>query len=1066
MRRWCGAGTIVSILLGVAAAQQPPPPTAAQQRPVFRGGTHFVRVDAYPTQDGKIVEGLQAEDFEILEDGKPQKIESFDFLKFDTFTPDAVRRDPRSQRDGFDLAADPRYRVFVIAVDMAFAGATDIVYMQQPLVQFLQRMLGPMDLFGFITSRNSVKDLVLSQKSQVVESQIADLFRSMNIDKDDADELDGCPNGGALKGRHRADQTYTALEGLVQQLGSLRQERKNVVFVTNLLPRLGPDPKLLEAKGPLLPKAGITQGRVGIGDRNAPGAANDTFCTAEFQRLAMMDFDSRFRQLLRDARQENVSFYIVTPKGLQAPPMRKGTLVPGAMEAGTRANDTLLTLANETDGIAIVDTNDLGGGMKRIADDLAAYYVLGYYTTNTKFDGGIRSIKVQLKANGKAVRARRQYRAPTQAEITALAAGVGASSSSSPAAAVAAVPSPREAALVVLERANRPFAAYAAVAGKQMTVVAELSAASIQAGRWKDGADVDVVAAGADGTPMGTGRGRIEPGSYAAAIRLPLSALSWPARITVTLRGAAAAPADDWVRIEAPSGTLVGDAVAYRAGSRIAPRPVAGFEFARSERIRVEWPVLAALDRREVRLLDKSGRPLPVELPLAEDPATRAVVVEMSLSGLGHGDYLIELTAGSGSIVEKHLLAIDAKAETVLLAAVGAARRWQTGQPPPPTAAQQRPVFRGGTHFVRVDAYPMEDGKIVEGLSAEDFEILEDGKPQKIDSFDFLKFDTFTPEQERRDPVSQRAGFDMAADPRYRVFVIFVDLTFTLQRGPFAPVSSLPKIEQPLVDFLDRMLGPQDLYGFLTSRNTAHDLVLAQKSTVTRAQLLDLWRASAIDRDDADELNGCDCGQARDNPELCKAMIEKLKLRHRADATYTALHSLILELGSLRQERKNVIFASNILPRWRADDSILNQRGPAVPKVGITKGRIGEAGRDELGTSASQGYCASEFQRLANIDFDSRYRELLREARQENVAFYVITPAGLGAADGVCPRGQNETDDLVALANESRRPGHRRHQRPDRRDEEDRGRPRRLLRARLLRPTRSSTAASGHQGAV
>src|SRR6185295_5023754 len=115
-----------------------------------------------------------------LEDGRPQKIESFDFLKFDTFTPDAMRRDPRSQRDGFDLAADPRYRVFVIAVDLVFSGQTDIHYIQQPLVQFLQRMLGPMDLFGFITSRNSVKDLVLSQKSQVVESQIADLFRSMN----------------------------------------------------------------------------------------------------------------------------------------------------------------------------------------------------------------------------------------------------------------------------------------------------------------------------------------------------------------------------------------------------------------------------------------------------------------------------------------------------------------------------------------------------------------------------------------------------------------------------------------------------------------------------------------------------------------------------------------------------------------------------------------------------------------------------------------------------------------------------------------------------------------------
>ena len=71
--------------------------------------------------------------------------------------------------------------------------------------------------------------------------------------------------------------------------------------------------------------------------------------------------------------------------------------------------------------------------------------------------------------------------------------------------------------------------------------------------------------------------------------------------------------------------------------------------------------MLAALDRREVRLLDRTGKPLPVELPLSEDPATKAVVVEMSLSGLGRGDYLIELTAGAAGVTEKRLVAIRIK---------------------------------------------------------------------------------------------------------------------------------------------------------------------------------------------------------------------------------------------------------------------------------------------------------------------------------------------------------------------------------------------------------------------
>ena len=188
----------------------------------------------------------------------------------------------------------------------------------------------------------------------------------------------------------------------------------------------------------------------------------------------------------------------------------------------------------------------------------------------------------------------------------------------------------------------------------------ELSAASILAGKWKDGADVDIVAAAVNGEPVATARGKIEPGAFSTAVRLPIPTAP-PARLTVRLRAAGTPAADDWIVLEPSTGTLIGDAVAYRTGPRAATRPVATFEFARNERIRAEWPVLAPLDRREVRLLDRTGRPLPVELPLAEDPATKAVVVEMSLSGLGRGDYLIELTAGAAGVTEKRLVAIRIK---------------------------------------------------------------------------------------------------------------------------------------------------------------------------------------------------------------------------------------------------------------------------------------------------------------------------------------------------------------------------------------------------------------------
>jgi VWFA-related protein len=577
MSRLLASGILVSGLLGALAAQQPPspppqPPTAAQQRPVFRGGTHFVRVDAYPSQNGKIVEGLTAEDFEILEDGKPQKIDSLDFIKFDTLTPDAVRRDPQSQREGFDLAADPRYRLFVIYVDMSFSSSAgpfasipNLPHIQQPLANFLERIIGIQDLYGFLTSRSSVKDLVLAQKTMVTVEQINDLWRANTIDRDEADEvfLQCPPEFDGLKPRYRADHTYSNLRDLIYQMGSLRQERKNVVFISNLLPRWRADLNSLDSGTEPPPRIGGSEGRVVLDKRETSVSGKPSVCMMEKWRLMSIDFDARYKELLRDAKRENVSFYILTPGGLQAPATVAGT------RAVTAAYDDLRSLADETDGLAVVNTNDLNSGMKKIADDLAAYYVLGYYTTNTNFDGGLRTLKVRYKGTGRDIRARRQYRAPTRDEINTLAA----------------------------------------------------SAAGPGGGR----------GSGADAT---------------------------------SLRAAALAALDDPAhgrKVDLPARTLIGEPAVFRVAPRSAAQPVSILHFDRTDRVRIDWPILAPTDGRVLRMLDRGGRPLPVELPLTEDPDSRRLSLVFPLAAFSRADYIIELTVTAGSVSERRLLALRVK---------------------------------------------------------------------------------------------------------------------------------------------------------------------------------------------------------------------------------------------------------------------------------------------------------------------------------------------------------------------------------------------------------------------
>ena len=51
-------------------------------------------------------------------------------------------------------------------------------------------------------------------------------------------------------------------------------------------------------------------------------------------------------------------------------------------------------LADNTDGRAIVNRNDLAGGMKQIIKDASGYYLIGYSSTQAPTDGKFHEIKV------------------------------------------------------------------------------------------------------------------------------------------------------------------------------------------------------------------------------------------------------------------------------------------------------------------------------------------------------------------------------------------------------------------------------------------------------------------------------------------------------------------------------------------------------------------------------------------------------------------------------------------------------------------------------------------------
>ena len=92
LRPVAGAVVVVCAVAALAARQSSAP--QQQRPPVFRGESVLVTVDAYPQRDGRIVENLKAEDFQILEDGKPQSVESIEFVRVEPSLSESTRRDP------------------------------------------------------------------------------------------------------------------------------------------------------------------------------------------------------------------------------------------------------------------------------------------------------------------------------------------------------------------------------------------------------------------------------------------------------------------------------------------------------------------------------------------------------------------------------------------------------------------------------------------------------------------------------------------------------------------------------------------------------------------------------------------------------------------------------------------------------------------------------------------------------------------------------------------------------------------------------------------------------------
>ena len=662
--------------------QQPPP-----QPPPFRTGVNYVRVDVYPTANGQPVEDLRQEDFEVLEDKVPQKIDAFEHVKIRAAGPQDTRREPNTIEESRAMLEDPDARVFVIYLDFYHVEVAGSHRIRKPLVDVLDRSIGENDLVAVMTPEMGAKDLTFARKTKTIEGILTRYWPwgerdQINSKDPEDDQYRACyagsptpncpddPRGVAVEmiNRRREKRTIDSLQDLVRFLAGVREGRKAILAITDGWLLYRPDPNLARRLFCQVPGIADVHVDPGTGkittktDSTNPAGATMYACDADRMRLSQIDDEQEFRSILDEANRANATFYPIDPRGLAVfdtqivdpnDPFAPMTPPSVDMKLLNARIDSLRTLAGATDGVALVNSNKIEEGMMRVMSDLNSYYLLGYYSSG-KLDGKFHSISVRVKRPGVQVRARRGYLALTTAEATSLTAAA-AKPPADPAAeadarAIASAIGPLD--TLTHEVPVRLQAASGWRHGEtpEFWVVGEAGKGE----DWMGGGEVSLLVNSAAGETVASGQTAIQPGTRSFRAAVAPSAAVPPGAYTMRVRvkGAGSPSATtNAVTVQLPPAPDSWGAIYLKRGPTTGNKdvPAADLRFRRSERIRVA--VLGGEGgAATARLLDRNGKPLPLPVTAGAQEIDGAAfdTADLALTPLAPGDYVIEITTTGG----------------------------------------------------------------------------------------------------------------------------------------------------------------------------------------------------------------------------------------------------------------------------------------------------------------------------------------------------------------------------------------------------------------------------------
>ena len=371
-----------TVFLSLGLAGQQPETTT------FKTTTRLVVVDVFVrARNGKALDNLKKEDFTLLENGKAQEIAVFEFQRIadEAAQPAALAAAPpsapapaataRANVINVPTAGKVQYqdkRLLVLFFDFSSMQPQEQIRAQQAALKFLAEQMTPSDMVSIMTLAGAVQ---VVQDFTSDRDRLTQAIRSFHIGE--ASELaieadTGDPNSGEYTGAafvadetefniFNTDRKLAGLESAVRMLAPLPEKKALIYFSAGI------------------PKTGV-------------------------ENYAQIE------STVNAAIRANVSFYPIDARGLvalapggdasKAAPRGSSVFTGQAITAQkTKFNDqqeTLFTLAEDTGGKALLDSNDLTLGIQQAHQDLGSYYVLGYYDNSPVADGKFRRVQVNV----------------------------------------------------------------------------------------------------------------------------------------------------------------------------------------------------------------------------------------------------------------------------------------------------------------------------------------------------------------------------------------------------------------------------------------------------------------------------------------------------------------------------------------------------------------------------------------------------------------------------------------------------------------------------------------------